>query len=98
MRAHSYLTGSDETLRAQNLPAFVEYLHPGFSLLDIKSDDEFVLADRIPGLGKLVKPGERLGKLMFKRRIIDDAGNLLPEIRQLVEAVYGSFNLQGDSS
>ncbi|KKT83109.1 MAG: ATP-grasp domain protein [candidate division WWE3 bacterium GW2011_GWC2_44_9] len=98
LRAHSYLTGSDETLRAQNLPAFVEYLHPGFSLLDIKSDDEFVLADRIPGLGKLVKPGERLGKLMFKRRIIDDAGNLLPEIRQLVEAVYGSFNLQGDSS
>lgn len=76
----------------------VNFVRPGFSLLDIKSDDEFVLADRIPGLGKSVKPGERLGKLMFKRRIIDDTGRLLPEIRQLVKAVYDSFDLQRDSS
>jgi len=70
-----------------------KFLRPGFSLLDIKSDDEFVLADRIPGLGQTVKPGERMGKLMFKRQIIDDTGRLLPEIQQLIKTVYSSFNL-----
>lgn len=70
-----------------------KFTRPGFSLLEIKSDDEFVLADRIPSLGKSVKPGERLGKLMFKRQIIDDSGNLLPEIRRLVKKIYESFSL-----
>lgn len=70
-----------------------KYLRPGFSLLDIKSDDEFVLCDRIPNQGQLVKSGERMGKLIFKRRIIDDNGNLLPEIRQVVKGLTaGWFN------
>lgn len=94
-RAHSDLTESDATLRASKfaLPAPIKYIRPGFSLLDIKSDDEFVLADRIPGLGQTVKPGERMGKLMFKRQIINDTGRLLPEIRQLIKTIYSGFNL-----
>ena len=68
-----------------------KYLRPGFSLLDIKSDDEFVLCDRIPNQGQLVKSGERMGKLIFKRRIIDNQGNLLPEIKKVVRDVYGEF-------
>lgn len=71
----------------------VNFVRPGFSLLDIKNDDEFVLADRIPSLGQTVKVGERMGKLMLKRQIIDDTGRLLPEIRQLVKEIYDSFDL-----
>lgn len=70
-----------------------KFLRPGFSLLDIKNDDEFVLADRIPSQGRIVKPGERMGKLIFKRRIVDDNGRLLSEIRTLVKAVYTDFAL-----
>ncbi|MBU2052219.1 ATP-grasp domain-containing protein, partial [Patescibacteria group bacterium] len=70
-----------------------KYLRPGFSLLDINSDDEFVLADRIPTETMVIKPAERVGKLIFKRQIIDDTGRLLPEIRTLVKAVYDMFEL-----
>lgn len=71
----------------------VRYLRPGFSLTDLKSDAEFVLCDRIPKQGQTVKIGERVGKLIFKRRIVDDRGNLLPEIKATVEAVYAASHL-----
>lgn len=71
-----------------------QFIRPGFSLLDIKSDAEFVLADRIPNKGQTVKAGERMGKLIFKRRIIDEKGNLLPEIREVVRLVYKEFGLE----
>jgi hypothetical protein len=63
-----------------------QFLRPGFSLADIKSDDEFVLCDRVPNQGQLVKPAERMGKLMFKRQVIDEKGRLLPEIREIIKA------------
>ena len=71
----------------------IEWVREGFSLMDIKADNEFVLCDRMPNQGQTVKPGERMGKLMFKRRIIDDQGNLLPEIKELVKGLYGEFGL-----
>jgi len=74
-------------------PQQIKYLRPGFSLLDITSDDEFVLADRIPAENTVIKRAERVGKLIFKRRIVDESGRLLPEIRSLVKAVYDMFEL-----
>ena len=71
----------------------IEWVREGFSLMDIKADNEFVLCDRMPNQGQTVKPGERMGKLMFKRRIIDDQGNLLAEIKELVKGLYGEFGL-----
>jgi hypothetical protein len=62
-----------------------QFLRPGFSLADIKSDDEFVLCDRAPNKGQVVKPAERMGKLMFKRQVIDNKGRLLPEIREIIK-------------
>lgn len=70
------------------------YLRPGFSLLDIKSANEFILCDRVPNQGQAVQPGERIGKLIFKRRIVDDKGNLLPEIKALVKDIYRQFGLE----
>ena len=98
-RAHSYLTESDETLRAQKfvLPASIKFIRPGFSLMDIKDDPpaggEFVLCDRVAGEESVLKPAERLGRLVFKRQVVDEKGRLLPEIRELVRAVYDSFAL-----
>ncbi|MCG2692200.1 hypothetical protein L6272_05225, partial [Microgenomates group bacterium] len=65
----------------------------GFSLLDIKSKDEFVLCDRVAGEESVLKPAERLGRLVFKRQVVDEKGRLLPEIRAVVKAVYDSFEL-----
>jgi hypothetical protein len=72
----------------------VKFVRPGFSLLDIKSNDEFVLCDRVPEPGQVVKPGEWIGKLIFKRRIIDNSGRLLPEIRAVIKGLYRSFALR----
>lgn len=71
----------------------IEWAREGFSLMDIKNENEFVLCDRIPNQGQIVKPGERMGKLMFKRRIIDDQGNLLAEIKVVVKGMYGEFGM-----
>lgn len=98
-QAGSHLPGEARGCARQNLCACaVEYLRPGFSLMDIKGDNEFVLADRVPNKGQTIKVGERMGKLIFKRRIIDEKGNLLPDIRGLVETIYFGFSLQGVSS
>ncbi|KKS80143.1 MAG: ATP-grasp domain protein, partial [Candidatus Beckwithbacteria bacterium GW2011_GWA2_43_10] len=70
-----------------------KYLRPGFSLMDIKSEDEFVLCDRVAGEESVLKPAERLGRLVFKRQVVDKKGRLLPEIREVVRAVYDSFAL-----
>lgn len=75
------------------LPAPIKFLRPGFSLLDIKSEDEFVLCDRVAGEESVLKPAERLGRLVFKRQVVDKKGSLLPEIRAVVKAVYDSFEL-----
>ena len=71
----------------------IGWAREGFSLLDIKADDEFVLCDRIPNPGQIIKPGERIGKLIFKRRIIDDEGNLLPEIKAVVASILTYYNM-----
>ena len=65
--------------------------------MDIKDDPpaggEFVLCDRVAGEESVLKPAERLGRLVFKRQVVDKKGRLLPEIRELVRAVYDSFAL-----
>ncbi|MBU1084830.1 MAG: hypothetical protein ABIJ43_03305 [Candidatus Beckwithbacteria bacterium] len=71
----------------------VEYLRPGFSLLDIKSEDEFVLCDRVPTEDMVLKPAERMGRLIFNRRIVTDKGELLDWTRGVVKAVYDKFEL-----
>lgn len=38
-----------------------QFIRPGFSLLDIQSDDEFVFCDRVPNQNQTVKPEERMG-------------------------------------
>jgi hypothetical protein len=70
-----------------------EWLRPGFSLLDIKDEAEYVLCDRLVGESNVLKPAERIGRLLFKRRLIDDQGRLLPEIQTLVKQIYAQFAL-----
>lgn len=61
--------------------------------MDLKDENEFVLCDRVVGEESVLKPAERLGRLVFKRQVVDEKGSLLPEIREAVRAVYDSFEL-----
>ena len=100
-RAQSFATPLDvpsgvspDILRASVTDGAIQYVRPGFSLLDIKSEDEFVLCDRVAGEESVLKPAERLGRLVFKRQVVDEKGSLLPEIREVVRAVYDRYNLR----
>jgi hypothetical protein len=71
----------------------VEWVRDGFSLLDIRDKNEMVLADKVVGERMVLKPAERIGRLIFKRRVLDDKGRLLPEIQKVVKAIYSQFEL-----
>jgi len=71
----------------------VKWMREGFSLLDIKDKDEVVLADKVVGENMVLKPAERIGRLILKRRVLDDKARLLPEIQRLVKEIYIQFEL-----
>ena len=71
----------------------VEWVREGFSLLDIKDESEFVLCDRVPTEDMVLKPAERLGRLVFSRKIVTDEGELLDWTRGVIKAVYDQFEL-----
>ncbi|MFH1280026.1 MAG: hypothetical protein ABII08_00255, partial [Candidatus Beckwithbacteria bacterium] len=68
-------------------------VRPGFSLLDIKNEDEFILCDRVPTEEMVLKPAERMGRLIFNRRIVTDEGELLDWTRGVIKAIYDKFEL-----
>jgi len=71
----------------------IDWVREGFSLLDIKDKSEVVLCDKVVGENMVLKPAERIGRLMFKRRVLDDKARLLPEIQKLVKQIYSQFEL-----
>jgi len=71
----------------------IEWKREGFSLLDIRDKGEFVLADKVVSQYTVLKPAERLGRLIFKRQVINEKGKLLLEIKRVVKAVYSQFEL-----
>lgn len=71
----------------------LEWVRDGFSILDIKNENELVLCDKVVGQHTVLKPAERLGRLLFKRQVVDKKGRLLSEIKQIVKTIYGQFGL-----
>jgi len=71
----------------------IQWQRPGFSLLDLKNDHELVLADRAPLRYSVLKPAERIGRLIFKRPVIDHKGRLLPKIKEIINNIYNLFEL-----
>ncbi|MFH2061636.1 MAG: ATP-grasp domain-containing protein, partial [Candidatus Beckwithbacteria bacterium] len=71
----------------------LKWVRPGFSLLDIKNEDEFILCDRVPTEEMVLKPAERMGRLIFNRRIVTDEGELLDWTRGVIKAIYDKFEL-----
>jgi len=65
----------------------------GFSFLDIINENEIVLTDKVMGEDTVLKPAERVGQLIFKRRVLDGKGRLLPEIRKIIKQIYSLFEL-----
>lgn len=67
---------------------------PGFSLQDIKKEDEFVLCDRCPLKGAILKAGDRLARLLFKKAIAVSDKNLFSEIGKICQKIYQRYKLE----
>ena len=86
-------TAADTEKNLKQKAVKVEWVRPGFSLLDIKNDNELVLCDRVPTEEMVLKPAERLGRLVFGRKIVTDEGKLLDWTKEVVRAIYEQFEL-----
>lgn len=73
----------------------LEYLRNGFSYNDLVNDDEFVLTDGVPNVGDKLKPGARLGRVIFKRQVMESENNcLVPDISEAMKQLYDSYQLK----
>ncbi|OGY16930.1 MAG: hypothetical protein A2785_02225 [Candidatus Chisholmbacteria bacterium RIFCSPHIGHO2_01_FULL_49_18] len=73
----------------------IKWVRGGYSVADLESDLEFVLTDGVPRAGELLKPGSRIGRVIFKRNVMEDRGNQLqPDIRQTMKSLYRLYKLE----
>ena len=72
----------------------VNFIGKGFSYLDIQKKEEFVFTDGCPRKGDYLKPGWRCGKLIFKRKILNDDGKLMPEIKLIIKKIYKDLQIE----
>jgi len=67
-------------------------IRDGFSLLDVKYDEEFIVTCAVPRKGTIVKPGAPLLKILTLQRVVDVNSNvLLPEISRFCKHVYNQL-------
>ncbi len=72
----------------------LEFLRPGFSLLEIKNQEEFVLTDGVPFKGQIIKPNLRILKIIFPCRILEKEGKEIDNrTKKIVELVYQRLRL-----
>lgn len=67
---------------------------PGFSLQDLRTRDELCLVDRAAIQGRILKPGERLVRVLFKDKIAVSSNQLTDWASQACQAVYRKYNLK----
>jgi hypothetical protein len=95
----------DWTVAKGNLPAGVyrlksntlEKVRDGVMYQNLVSDDEFILTDGPPRFNQRVKPGLRIGKLIFKDRILASPGKITDWASEVVTKVYEGFILKPEN-
>ena len=76
-------------------PVNLERVRDGFLLEDIKDDSEFVLTDGVPFRNLRLKPGARLGRVIFKRNVMEsDRDELQADIKAAMIGLYKKFKLE----
>lgn len=70
----------------------LQFLRPGYANWHIRSNEEFIVTDRVPRKGKIIKPKGKIVRLVFKRPILVSRYTLLPEISEIVEKIYQYYS------
>jgi hypothetical protein len=69
----------------------VEYVRPGYSLIDLKNEDELLISSR-HNQGDTIGSGKRIAKIMKLGETMNKGG-LTPKARRMVKAAKVTFNL-----
>jgi len=73
----------------------LHWLRNGFAMQDIKNGNtEFVLTDGVPMRGRIYKPGERLGRILFKRSIALNHQRLKEQEQEIVKNIYEKYKIE----
>ncbi len=75
----------------------INFIRPGFTTFDIHDlENELLVTDGLPQKGQVVKPILRIGKLVFKKRVLDkkDSTKLAPSVKKIIKLVYKEFGLR----
>lgn len=83
-----------KTEEQKNLAYELERVGDGVLFSDLHREDEFVVTDGCPRPGTVVKPRLRVGKLVFRRRILERPGVLSNFAMEAYRAVMRGFDLQ----
>lgn len=70
----------------------------GFAIQQLKNNEEFCLVDRAPIKGTILKPGERLVRILFKDKIALSSHQLNSKASKICKKVYKEYNLKIISS
>lgn len=67
---------------------------PGFALQHLKDKDEFALVDRAAIKGRVLKPGERLVRVLFKDKIAASSNRLTEKASLICKKIYQEYQLK----
>ncbi|MDR1969728.1 MAG: ATP-grasp domain-containing protein, partial [Candidatus Nomurabacteria bacterium] len=62
----------------------IEFERPGYSVVDIKNNDELIILSKFSKKGDVIERGKRIYKIIIKGRTIDDSTGDLNEMAQRV--------------
>jgi hypothetical protein len=72
----------------------LNWLRSGFAFQDIEKKEEFVLCDRAPRKGDILKPGDRLVRVLFKDKIAAACNQLNDWAAKACRKIYKAYQLQ----
>jgi len=72
----------------------ISWQRPGFNIQQLKNKNEFCLTDRIPVSGTILKPNQRLARILFKKQIAATSNKLTAETTEICKKIYKKYRFK----
>jgi len=72
----------------------LDYQRSGYRLADLKTEDEFLVVDKLKPVRALYAPHKRVARIITLRGVLNNKANLTPWAKEVVKAIYHSFGFQ----
>lgn len=72
----------------------LEWRRPGFAFQDLQTAEEFLLCDRAPIPGDVLKPGDRLVRVLFKDKVAVACDQINEWAAKVCKRIYKAYQLE----